>query len=474
MPQSLTQAAQAENLRRAQQGRTPLPLVPAVRLRNHGDNETWRPALALRPSDDIEQLCDIMRFLHEAGATTIKAGGSRHSWSKAAASDDVYLHPEGMNFIRAVAEDALESAVLRQGADERLEDCFVIGSGTRIGEINDALWARGKALPVLGGYDGQTLAGVVQTATHGSVLKSGPICDAVLAINLVDARGQKWRIEPTAGPTDAAAFAAQCPDWTLRQDDNLFDAALVSVGMFGVVHSYVVRVSPAFHLRERRSLMKATELIALLRGGNIYRLMDVEAPSWLGPDDGRRVPNHPANVYHLEFLVNPHATDGGDHTVVVTSRQVFDAGMPEPPQFRRTRADAKDLFRVLSQPSRFSRPALGTWIVEHAPWLPAAVQGLVATLLPFRAPDLLDRGMKGIADEEFVGRSYNVFNIGYGQNNIPALSSEPSVPLRDDLYLDALQLILERAERAGRGGRFHTGPLSMRFVAGSRAMLADH
>jgi hypothetical protein len=474
MAQTLTQAAQAENLRRAQEGRPPLPVVPAVRLRNHGDNETWRPELALRPSSDIEQLCDIMRFLREAGAATIKAGGSRHSWSKAAASDGVYLHPEEMSFVSAVTDDARESAVLRQGAEARLENCFVIGSGTRIGEINDALWAKGKALPVLGGYDGQTLAGVVQTATHGSVLRFGPICDAVLAINLVDAQGQKWRIEPAAGPSDPAAFAAQCPDWTLRQEDGLFDAALVSAGMFGVVHSYVVRVGDAFHLRERRTLMKASELMALLRGGNIYRLTDVEAPPWLGPDDGRRLLNHPANVYHLEFLVNPHATDGREHTVVVTSRQIFDPGTPEPPQFRRTRADAKDLFRVLSQPSRFSRPALGTWIVEHAPWLPAALQGVVATLLPHRVPDLLDRGMKGIADEEFVGRSYNVFNIGFGQNNIPALSSEPSVPLRDDLYLDALQLILERAERNGAAGRFHTGPLSMRFVAGSKAMLADH
>jgi hypothetical protein len=88
-------------------------------------------------------------------------------------------------------------------------------------------------------------------------------------------------------------------------------------------------------------------------------------------------------------------------------------------------------------------------------------------------PELLDSGMVNIVDTDFEGRSYNVFNIGQGQNDIPALSSEPTVPLRDDLYLQALDVILEKAAEFAKQGKYHTGPLSMRFVAGSPAMLAD-
>ena len=50
-----------------------------------------------------------------------------------------------------------------------------IGSGTTVKEINAQLWAQGKALPVLGGFDGQTLGGVLPTGTHGSVLKAGSL-----------------------------------------------------------------------------------------------------------------------------------------------------------------------------------------------------------------------------------------------------------------------------------------------------------
>jgi hypothetical protein len=81
--------------------------------------------------------------------------------------------------------------------------------------------------------------------------------------------------------------------------------------------------------------------------------------------------------------------------------------------------------------------------------------------------------MLEIVDRSFEGRSYNVFNIGDGANRIPALSAEPSVPVRNDLYLKALDVILERAAHFAEKGMMHTGPLSMRFVAGSEQMLAD-
>jgi len=469
---SLLTAANFVNLECVVQGRPGLPIAPAERQKNHGGNETWRPVLAFRPNEDIEQLTDVMTFLHESKAAMVKAGGSRHSWSRAAASSQVYIHPEGMSFVNPAAEDRRESQVIRSDFGVPIADCFVVGSGTRIREVNDALWRQGKALAVLGGYDGQTLAGVVQTATHGSVLRLGPICSVVKAINLVDGQGRKCRVEPAAGPSAPAAFAEHFPGWSLRQDDDLFNAALVSVGMFGVVHSYLIGARDAFYLCEKRTRMTLTAMRELLRDRNIYRLMDVELPPDLGADDGRRLTGHEPNVYHLEFLVNPHPTDG-DHTVIVTSRRVIELKGPEPPEYAHTRSDAGNLFRVLSQSKRFSRPAVSTWIAEHAPWLLARIPEVAHKLAPDSVPELLDLGMKSIRDDAFEGRSYNVFNIGQGQNSIPALSSEPSVPLRDDLYLQALDVILQQAAAFAREGKHHTGPLSMRFVARSGALLAD-
>ncbi len=473
---TLKQRVEAENRERAAHGRPLLPVVDARRLVNHGGNQKWKPALAFRPGNDIDELSDLLSFLHAIRADgfqlMIKAGGSRHSWSPAAASTGVYIHPERMNFVRPVSGDAAQSATLRPDFERSLSDCVLIGSGTRIREVNESLWAMGMALPVLGGYDGQTIAGVVQTATHGSVLRSGPIASLVHAINLVDAQGARIRVERERGPSDPAAFATNYPGWTLRQDTELFDAALVSAGMFGVVHSYLVAAADAFYLEEKRTQMTLTALRDLLRGGNVYRLMDVEKPAWLGPDDGRSLEGHPGNLYHLEFLVNPHPTRG-DHTVIATSRPFLVLNRQEPPEFATSRSDDKDLFRLLGRQARFSRPALTTWLSEHFPKVLAWLSVTVSRLFPQDVPALLDAGMDNMADKAFDGRSYNVFNIGDGQNSIPALSSEPTAPLRDDLYLEALNLILERVAHFAAQGKMHTGPLSLRFVAGSPAMLAD-
>ena len=322
---SLRESAAREDLRRVVEARPRLPMVPAKKLRNHGGNESWTPELAFAPNTEVEQLTDVMSFLHataERGKLMVKAGGSRHSWSRAAASEQVYIQPEFMSFLKAVEDDPIELGVLRSDAELDIGNLFVVGSGMTIGDVNDGLWKHGKAMPLLGGYDGQTIAGVVQTGTHGSVLRGGPIAEAVLSINAVDALGRKLRIEPSGGPTDPAKFGTEFPDWQLRQDTDLFDAALVSVGAFGIVFSYLVRVVDAFYLNESRTRMKLADLKALLRGGNIYRLVDVDAPDWIDPDDNRRLnAPHVASVFHLEFLVNPHPIDG-DNTVVVTSRAI--------------------------------------------------------------------------------------------------------------------------------------------------------
>ena len=65
----------------------------------------------------------------------------------------------------------------------------------RLRELNRHLDDNGLALSNMGGYDAQTVAGVMSTATHGSGIAFGPIADAVRSLELVASGGRVIRIE---------------------------------------------------------------------------------------------------------------------------------------------------------------------------------------------------------------------------------------------------------------------------------------
>ena len=125
----------------------------------------------------------------EAEGTTVRAVGAGHSWSDAALTDGYLVLPDRLGGIVDV--------------DGRL--VRVLG-GTHLRDLNAALDARGLALPQMGGYDEQTIAGVVSTSTHGSGLNWGPFPDFVRSLELVVAGGEVVRSSGTTpGSTPPSA-----------------------------------------------------------------------------------------------------------------------------------------------------------------------------------------------------------------------------------------------------------------------------
>lgn len=71
-----------------------------------------------------------------------------------------------------------------------------------------------------------------------------------------------------------------------------------------------------------------------------------------------------------------------------------------------------------------------------------------------------------------MSRSYNVFHTGEGAAKVRVGFGEFFVPLRDDRYLLALQVLREASrEWNARTGTFQTGPTNIRFVRGGTALL---
>ena len=442
-----------------------LPWVVSGRLKNVAETK-WTPQWAFRPGLDEAGVARLVAWLNRQPASLkVKAGGSRHSWSSIAVSEGAYIHPQGMRCLELAEKDRTLRPDLPSGLRGNL---FRIGSGTVIREINDTLWeTHGKAFGALGGYDGQTLGGVLPTGTHGSVLSHGPLAEMIRSLDLVAGTGEPLRIEPNDGPTDPAAFAREHPDAKLIRDDDVFEAVLIHVGTMGVVRSLVVEVRDRFWLKEVRTSVPLDVVRMSLLGGGIYRQFEgVEVPDWVAGWSGRPFEGHPAPAYHLELLINPRGDD-----VIVTSRQPTPLPGPEPP-FLRERPEP-NIFRLQATPRPYRREIGVVWFSENFSEGIGWVSETLMESIPPITPNLVDGAMNGLKNPGYLQRSYRVFNIGDGQNAIPNLTASIEVPLRDDLYLKALDVIRRVAWEERRNGIYQAGPISMRFVRASRAMLGN-
>src|SRR2546422_7156069 len=89
----------------------------------------------------------------------------------------------------------------------------------------------------MGGYDGQTVAGVISTSTHGSGITFGPLPEQIRSLDLVAGGGVGYRIERGDGPTEPAALAPRYPQRRLGQGDHRLRAPLLGVGCLGAVYA---------------------------------------------------------------------------------------------------------------------------------------------------------------------------------------------------------------------------------------------
>jgi L-gulono-1,4-lactone dehydrogenase len=145
---------------------------------------------------------------------TVRALGSGHSFTAAAATSGVALDLSGWTGI--VAAD-LDSGLV------------TVRSGTTVRELNGALDTLGLALANLGDIDAQTVSGAISTGTHGTGAALGGIAAQVAGLELVLADGSA-----------VSCSADERPD--------LFGAARVSIGALGVLSTVTLQCVPAFSL----------------------------------------------------------------------------------------------------------------------------------------------------------------------------------------------------------------------------------
>lgn len=182
------------------------------RFVNWAENVRSVPRAWREPAGEDEVVAIVRSAARDGGR--VRVVGAGHSWSDIAAPHDVAMSLDRMQGIVSVdAERGLA----------------VVRAGTRLQSLNEALDARGLALPIVGSIAHQSIAGVIATGTHGSSLVHGNLSSLVHAMRIV------------AGTGDVVAIDA---------NDPRLDGARVHLGALGVVTEVTVRVVPAFKLAE--------------------------------------------------------------------------------------------------------------------------------------------------------------------------------------------------------------------------------
>ena len=180
--------------------------------RNWAGTATATPARWRRPRNEAE----ISAAVKDAAAAglTVRALGSGHSFTAAAATSGVALDLSGWTGITAA--DTASGLVTAR-------------SGTTLRALNAELDGLGLAMANLGDIDAQTLAGALSTGTHGTGARLGGLATQVEALELVLADGSVVTCSASSRP-------------------ELFAAARVGLGALGVISTVTLRCVPSFML----------------------------------------------------------------------------------------------------------------------------------------------------------------------------------------------------------------------------------
>ncbi len=314
-----------------------------------------------------------------------------------------------------------------------------VEAGATIQALNKRFFDLGLAFPNLGSYDQQTISGAISTGTHGTGMRTPPLCDLVASIELVtflkDANGQPVlthaRVEPAGGPTNRAAFDAAhgTHGMVLIDEDDAFYSCVVGLGFFGIVTAVTLRLVDAFWLDETQTLVAWDTLKPTLPA--------VADQDW------------------FDFLLSTRKTNAGPggmayKCLVTTRKHEPSAGWGNPrDDARRDRLEAKP---QSDDPRKLTKQLAAT-----------------ASNHPRIANFFAVETFESEVTRKHRSASHHIFKTSIG-DLVLATSAEVSVPFED--VVPAVEAILANNVALDAVGLHHTSPFGVRFSQPSKHYLS--
>jgi FAD-linked oxidoreductase len=194
--------------------------------RNWAGNVTARPVREVTPAT-VEELAAAVRQAAEDDLR-VKAVGTGHSFTAAAATDGVLIRPQLLTGIRKIDREAMT---------------VTVAAGTPLKRLNVALAREGLSLTNMGDIMEQTVSGATSTGTHGTGRDSASIAAQIRGLELVTADGSVLTCSATENP-------------------DVFAAARVGIGALGIVTAITFAVEPIFLLTAREEPMPFERVLA--------------------------------------------------------------------------------------------------------------------------------------------------------------------------------------------------------------------
>jgi len=398
----------------------------------------------------------------EKNGKKLRALGSRHSFSRAVQTDDLYLdlcntytynienHNATINSL-----DQLPKKRLKTGIKKRYY--FHALAGLKIAMINHILCPDKKGDKLLlrkkmrmfnmGGGDVQTFAGAFSTGTHGTGGTYAAYHDTVRSIEMVASGGRAYRIEPSNGITDPAkhkAYYEANPDEVqveLIQDDDKFYSAVVSMGCFGVIYSVIMEIADFTYLHE--------ELVYKRFGWNKSLIKSFNTPM---------LPSDPKDEVFYQIQLNPYKIRKNKNNSVMVKTAVK---VPK-------RGNDKRMTHRKFWPTVFANSGLTAKLVRK-----------LSNSGSFPKKRLIEAALKSQNDNKDKGGGYTdlpykIWDAGSGKLKSFGTAVEFAFPT--EKIPEVMKTFLPMMEQVGNMGRSYylNVPVAFRFVRPSKSYLGPN
>lgn len=204
------------------------PAPPASDARGHGVWANWSgtehcyPALRAAPADEA-----ALAALLRTAPAPLRPVGAGHSFTALVPTEGTLL-----------SLDRIAGLVSHDGATHTAR----VRAGTRLSALGPALAAVGQEMPNLPDINKQSLAGALATGTHGTGKGLTALHGQVTALRIVTPAGE----------------AIEC---SREERPELFHAARVGLGAFGVLSEVTLQNQPLARVRKVVSLVDTEELL---------------------------------------------------------------------------------------------------------------------------------------------------------------------------------------------------------------------
>jgi len=299
---------------------------------NNCDSRNWEKDQHYQEEDFLLGLQQLRACVKEANKRKqqIRAVGSGWSLSNIAYVNGVMVDcvgnfnvpneddrdfSKGLNYCKVGIDDM---SLVMDGYQDSADFLCFVQSGVQVKYLNEALAAKGLVLPTQGASDGQTFIGAVSTGTHGSALQVGSIQDCVKGIHLVLLREHVY-IQRASDKVVTESFAQWLDNARIIEDDDMFNAALVSFGSFGLIHGLLLEAEKSYRLRASYFQKDYDDVKDILSSLDVAKL---------------GLPGVDSLPFHFEISINPYRTKVGEKGAFIRVLQKDESKLdPESEEF---------------------------------------------------------------------------------------------------------------------------------------------